>query len=239
MKKIFNIEIKETISDVFEVEAESSEEAEYLAEEGYYNGENILDGMNQQRRNLSCIDIEGPKYISEERKKEIFINLIDYVSKHTVNEKDYYNALKNIIGLTNNEMTELGIEVTRELTEKTPLKETEIAFEDEVIFNEDEDGINAYIPLHNINIFEKFDLTKRDGFEYNMYLDYYPVENKSIISIIEKDDVNYIVYEYETSMEENEMLRKELEEYIQSEYNQSIAEFINNEENQEEIENGK
>lgn len=49
--------------------------------------------------------------ISSKRKKEIFWNLIDYVSEHTIDEKDYYNALTHIIGLTDSEIAELGIDI--------------------------------------------------------------------------------------------------------------------------------
>ena len=41
MAKLFNIELKETISGVFEIEAETREEAIQKAYEGYYKGENI------------------------------------------------------------------------------------------------------------------------------------------------------------------------------------------------------
>lgn len=47
------------------------------------------------------------------------------------------------------------------------------------------DIINDYIPLYNINIFEKFVIKKQEGFEYNMYLDYYKDENKTMICKIQ------------------------------------------------------
>ena len=49
--------------------------------------------------------------ISDKRKQQIFDNLIDYVSEHTTDEKDFYYSLRDIIGLTNEEMTQLGIDV--------------------------------------------------------------------------------------------------------------------------------
>lgn len=232
MKKLFKIEIKETISDIFEIEAESSEKAEYLAEKGFYDGDNILDGLNEQKREFSCTDIESTRYISEDRKKSIFWELIDYVREHSIDEKDYYNALKNIICLTDSEITELGIDVKRQLVEITPLQSSEIEFEDELL-NED-NKINAYIPLYNIDIFEKFAIKEQEGFEYNMYLDYYKDEDKSVITITEKNDTKYAIYEYETSIEENEMLKSKLDEYCKSQYNQSMEEFINAEEREEE-----
>lgn len=228
MKKLFNIEIKEKISDIFEIEAESSEEAEYLAEKGFYDGNNILDGLNEQKREFSCTDIESTRYISDDRRKSIFWELIGYVREHSIDEKDYYNALKNIIRLTDCEITELGIDVKRQLIEITPLQSSEIEFEDELL-NED-DKINAYIPLYNIDIFDKFVIKKQEAFEYNMYLDYYKDENKSIITITEKNDTKYAIYEYETSTVENEMLKDKLEEYCKSKYNQNIQEFMNDEE---------
>ena len=59
MKKIFNIEIKETMNDIFEIEAESSGEAEYLAEKGFYDGEYILDSVEPGHRELTFCDIES------------------------------------------------------------------------------------------------------------------------------------------------------------------------------------
>lgn len=234
MKKNFKIEIKETISNIFEIEAENSSEAEYLAEKGYYVGNYILDGLNEQERDISFVDIDSTRYISDERKESIFWELIDYVSEHTIDEKDYYNALKNIIGLKDNEMTELGIDVKRQLIEITPLQTSEIEFEDELIIEDEDRRINAYIPLYNIDIFEKFVLKEQEGFEYNMYLDYYTTENKSIITIIEKDDTKYIVYEYEASIEENEMLKEKLNDYCKLRNNQSIEEFMKSYEEMEE-----
>lgn len=228
MKKIFKVEIKETISDVFEIEAESSEEAEYLAEKGFYDGNNILDGLDQQRREVLCNDIESPRYISDKRKKSIFWELVGYVREHSIDEKDYYNSLKNIIRLTDCEITELGIDVRRQLVEITPLQSSEIEFEDGLL-NEDY-KINAYIPLYNIDIFKKFALKEQEGFEYNMYLDYYKNEDKSIITITEKNNTKYAIYEYETSIEEHEMLKDKLDEYCKSQYNQSFSEFMNEEE---------
>lgn len=232
MKKLFNIEIKETISDIFEIEAENSEEAEYLAEKGFYDGDNVLDGLDQQKRDISFTDIESTRYISNDRKKSIFWELIGYVREHSIDEKDYYNALKNIIRLTDCEITELGIDVKRQLVAITPLQSSEIEFEDELL-NED-DKINAYIPLYNIDIFEKFVIKKQEGFEYNMYLEYYKDENKSIITITEKNDTKYAIYEYEPSIVEHEMLKNKLDEYCKSQYNQSIEELINPEEREEE-----
>ncbi len=110
MKKLFNIEIKEVLKDTFEIEAENREQAEYLAEKGYYDGDYILDGIEPETRELSFNDINDPNYISDKRKDEIFDELIDYVFEHTYDDKDFYNALKNIIGLTDNEICKLGIE---------------------------------------------------------------------------------------------------------------------------------
>lgn len=49
--------------------------------------------------------------ISAERKEKIFRNLIDYVSEHTINNTDFYNALTNIIGLSDYEIAALDIEI--------------------------------------------------------------------------------------------------------------------------------
>lgn len=224
MKKIFNIEIKETIKDTFEIEAENTEEAEYLAEKGYYDGKYILDGMDAGSRDISFTDTNSPHYISDKRKQKIVDKLIDYVSEHTTNEKDFYNELKNIIGLTNSEITELRIDVKREVIAKEPLQESEITFEDELII--EEDTINAYIPLYYIDIFDKFSIEKREYFEYDLYLDYNIMTDKCLINIIEKDDSNYIQYQYEPSVEENRMLREKLNEYCIQNENQSLEEII-------------
>ena len=225
MKKLFNIEIKETISDIFEIEAESSEEAEYLAEKGYYNGVYILDGLNEQKREFNCSDINSPRYMSNQRKEQILTELFDYVLEHCEDEKNYYRALKNNIQLSEDEITLLGIDVKRELIEITPLQDSEIKFENELLNKDDE--ISAYIPLSNIDPFEKFALEKKEGFEYNMYLHYYKYGNKSIITIKEQDDSDNVIYEYETSIVEHEMIRNKLDEYCKSQYNQSINEFMN------------
>lgn len=228
MKKTFNIEVKETIKDTFEIEAENTEEAEYLAEKGYYDGKYVLDGIDAESRDISFTDTNSPHYISDKRKQEILDELIDYVSEHTTDEKDFYNALKNIIGLTNSEMTELGIDVKREVIAKEPLQESEITFEDELII--EEDTINAYIPLYNIDIFDKFSIDEREDFEYNMYLDYNIMKDKCLIIIIEKDDSNYIQYQYEPSAEENKMLKEKLNEYCIDRDNQSLQEIIDEKE---------
>ena len=228
MKKTFNIEVKETIKDTFEIEAENTEEAEYLAEKGYYDGKYVLDGIDAEGRDISFTDTNSPHYISDKRKQEILDELIDYVSEHTTDEKDFYNALKNIIGLTNSKMTELRIDVKREVIAKEPLQESEITFEDELII--EEDTINAYIPLYNIDIFDKFSIDEREDFEYNMYLDYNIMKDKCLIIIIEKDDSNYIQYQYEPSAEENKMLKEKLNEYCIDRDNQSLQEIIDEKE---------
>ena len=70
--------------------------------------------------------------ISDKRKQQIFDNLIDYVSEHTTDEKDFYYSLRDIIGLTNEEMTQLGIDVKSlgindedDLEESKELKESD------------------------------------------------------------------------------------------------------------------
>lgn len=229
MKKLYKIEIKETISDIVEVEAESSAEAEYEAEEEYYDGKHILDGVYPQNKELTCKDIESPSYISEKRKKEIFNELIDYVYEHTVDEKDFYNALKNIIRLTNEEMTALDIEVTRELIAIEPLKDEEIVFEDGVMI-EDDRSLNAYIPLYYIDIFKKFNIKEKENVEYNLYLNYYKDEDKSIISIIEKNEKRDIEYQYEASSPENNMLKEKLNKYCIEISGQTIEEYFEEEE---------
>ena len=229
MRKLYKIEIKETISDIVEIEAESSSDAEYKAGEEFYDGKHILDGIYPQNKELTCKDIESPSYISEKRKEEIFDELIDYVSEHTIDEKDFYNALRNIIGLTNEEITELGIEVTRELIAIEPLRDEEIVFEDGIMVSDDR-SLNAYIPLYYIDIFKKFNIKEKEDVEYNLYLNYYRDEDKSIISIIEKNEKRDIEYQYEASGPENSMLREKLNNYCIEISGQTIEECFEDEE---------
>ena len=56
-------------------------------------------------------DKSSSQYITDKRKQQIFDNLIDYVFEHTTDEKDFYYSLRDIIGLTNGEMAQLGIDV--------------------------------------------------------------------------------------------------------------------------------
>lgn len=230
MKKLFNIEIKEIVQDTFEIEAESSEEAEYLAEKGYYDGNYILDSVDSENREISFIDKSSPQYISDKRKQKIFDKLIDYVFEHTTDERDFYYSLRDIIGLTNGEMTQLGIDVKREVTLTEPLQEFEITFEDEL--NIEENNINAYIPLYYIDVFKKFNIDEREGFEYDLYLDYNTITEKCMLTIVEKDDNNYIQYQYEPSNEENKMLKEKLNKYCLEINKQTLEEFIEEEENE-------
>lgn len=113
------------------------------------------------------------------------------------------------------------------IVEIKPLEKSEIVFEDELLV--ERNSINAYVALYYIDIFEKFGLKERTGFEYNMYVDYYMNKNKTIITIIEKDESNYFTYEYETSYEENKMLKEKLNEYCMALYNQKLEDFWNEE----------
>lgn len=49
--------------------------------------------------------------MTKERKEEIFNELINYVSEHCVDENDFYHALTHIIGLSDEEIEELNIDV--------------------------------------------------------------------------------------------------------------------------------
>lgn len=62
-------------------------------------------------------EISETNYMTEDRKDEVFNKLLDYVYEHTVDEKDHYNALTNIIGLTDDEISYLGIDVEMEEVE--------------------------------------------------------------------------------------------------------------------------
>ena len=93
--------------------AHLNEYSNYYDEDvGLHNFERELEAALSNKENK----IEESKkitesVISDKRKQQIFDNLIDYVSEHTTDEKDFYYSLRDIIGLTNEEMTQLGIDV--------------------------------------------------------------------------------------------------------------------------------
>ena len=62
-KKIFKVEIEEVLQDVYEIEAESIEEAIDIAEEKYRNSEFVLDYNSLKETNFR-------EYKTEVRKKE-------------------------------------------------------------------------------------------------------------------------------------------------------------------------
>lgn len=115
-----------------------------------------------------------------------------------------------------------------EVKSKELLRKSEITFEDEIII--DGDKVNAYIPLYYINVFEKFFIKEKENYEYNVYLEYYLKSHKCLISIIEKDDDNYIIYEYKPTDEESKMLREKLNQYCVQTENQTLKEIVNEEE---------
>ena len=55
--------------------------------------------------------------MNPKRKEEIFDKLIGYVSEHCSTEEDEYIAFTQIIGLSNEEMNELGIEFEKDYNE--------------------------------------------------------------------------------------------------------------------------
>lgn len=55
--------------------------------------------------------------MEQKRKEEIFNKLIDYVSEHCSTEEDEYIAFTKIIGLTKEEINELGIEFEKNYSE--------------------------------------------------------------------------------------------------------------------------
>lgn len=227
LKNLYNIEIKETISDVVEIEADSIEEAQIKAEEGYYNGTYILDGIDPQEREVTFKNANEGIELTEKRKNEIINNLLDYVREHCVSEDDYYNALVNIIRVSNYEMLKLGIDINIEISEKEPLSEDEIMFEDEIII--EGKSLNLYIPLYNINIFEKFEIEEIEGYEYDLFLDYNIDLDRCTLSIIEKDDEVYKEYKYVPSKEENAMLREKINQYCIEKESKSLEEIIDDE----------
>lgn len=52
-----------------------------------------------------------------ERKNEIFNELLNYVSEHCRSEVDEYHAFRSIIGLSNEEIEELGISFSKDISE--------------------------------------------------------------------------------------------------------------------------
>lgn len=67
-------------------------------------------------KNIRQVLNEKP-IIDEKRKKEIFYQLIDYVSEHCPTEEDKYIAFRNIIGLSKEEMKDLGITFEQDYNE--------------------------------------------------------------------------------------------------------------------------
>ncbi|MCI9016120.1 MAG: hypothetical protein HFJ53_03005 [Clostridia bacterium] len=55
--------------------------------------------------------------MEQKRKEEIFNKLVGYVSEHCSTEEDEYIAFTKIIGLTKEEMNELGIEFEKNYSE--------------------------------------------------------------------------------------------------------------------------
>lgn len=60
-------------------------------------------------------ELPNEKVIFDDRKNEIFNKLVDYVFEHTDNDKEFYNALTSIIGLTDDEIESLEIDVSSEI----------------------------------------------------------------------------------------------------------------------------
>lgn len=114
------------------------------------------------------------------------------------------------------------------------IEEKEIYFEDEIIAENKE--ISAYISTANIDLEEKFGLKYKDDMYYDMYLNYKYLEKKLYIEIIQVEDEKRNYYIYIPTEDEKNMLMKKLEDYIKGNYIQSVEEFIEEIEKEEEDE---
>lgn len=124
--------------------------------------------------------------------------------------------------------------MSKMLKANSMIEEKEIYFEDEIIAENKE--ISAYISTANIDLEEKFGLKYKEDMYYDMYLNYKYLEKKLYIEIIQVEDEKRNYYIYIPTEDEKNMLMKKLEDYIKGNYIQSVEEFIEEIEKEEEDE---
>lgn len=114
----------------------------------------------------------------------------------------------------------------KEINSNRNLKTKEIWFEDGIII---ENGvINALMTLDAGQVEEIYGLKELNYDEgyYDVYLDYNPKEENCKITIVAVTDDDRKYYTYLPNIEEKELLKNSLEEYVKSYEGESIQDLI-------------
>lgn len=114
----------------------------------------------------------------------------------------------------------------KEINSNRNLKAEEIWFEDGIII---ENGvINALMTLDAGQVEEIYGLKELNYDEgyYDVYLDYNPKEDNCKITIVAVTDDDRKYYTYLPNIEEKELLRNSLEEYVKSYEGESIQDLV-------------
>ena len=114
----------------------------------------------------------------------------------------------------------------KEINSNRNLKAEEIWFEDGIII---ENGvINALMTLDAGQVEEIYglkELNYNEGY-YDVYLDYNPKEDNCKITIVVVTDDDRKYYTYLPNIEEKELLKNSLEEYVKSYEGESIQDLV-------------
>lgn len=114
----------------------------------------------------------------------------------------------------------------KEINSNRNLKAEEIWFEDGIII---ENGvINALMTLDAGQVEEIYGLKELNYDEgyYDVYLDYNPKEDNCKITIVAVTDDDRKYYTYLPNIEEKELLKNSLEEYVKSYEGESIQDLV-------------
>lgn len=114
----------------------------------------------------------------------------------------------------------------KEINSSRNLKTEEIWFEDGIII---ENGvINALMTLDAGQVEEIYGLKELNYDEgyYDVYLDYNPKEDNCKITIVAVTDDDRKYYTYLPNIEEKELLKNSLEEYVKSYEGESIQDLV-------------
>lgn len=114
----------------------------------------------------------------------------------------------------------------KEINSNRNLKTEEIWFEDGIII---ENGvINALMTLDAGQVEEIYGLKELNYDEgyYDVYLDYNPKEDNCKITIVAVTDDDRKYYTYLPNVEEKELLKNSLEEYVKSYEGESIQDLV-------------
>lgn len=114
----------------------------------------------------------------------------------------------------------------KEINSNRNLKAEEIWFEDGIII---ENGvINALMTLDAGQVEEIYGLKELNYDEgyYDVYLDYNPNEDNCKITIVAVTDDDRKYYTYLPNIEEKELLKNSLEEYVKSYEGESIQDLV-------------